>query len=122
MKFVARWLVTAVAVGAAVWLVPGIMVVGADSSWIRIGLFALVLALINGSIKPVLQFLGAPVSFLTLGLFYLVINTLMLYLAAWVANGIFGAGFYISSFGAAFVASIVISIVSAIVNFFVSDK
>ncbi len=121
MSFIVRWIVTAVAVGAAVFLVPGIMVISSGSSWISIGLFALILALINGSIKPVLQFLGAPVSFLTLGLFYLIINTLMLYLAAWIANGIFGAGFYISSFGAAFVASIVISIVSAVVNFFVSE-
>lgn len=121
MSFIVRWVITAIAVTAAVWLVPGIMVIGSGSSWISIGLFALVLALINSSIKPVLQFLGAPVSFLTLGLFYLVINTLMLYLAAWIANGIFGAGFYISGFGAAFVASIVISIVSAIVNFFVGE-
>lgn len=122
MKFIVRWLVTAVAVGAAVWLVPGIMVIGTDSAWVGVGLSALILALIDSSIKPVLQFLGAPVSLLTLGVFYLVINTLMLYLAAWLANGVFGVGFYISSFGAAFVASIVISVVSTIVNFFVGDK
>ena len=36
--------------------------------------------------------------------------------AAWLANGLFGAGFYIASFGSAFVASIVISLVSALVN------
>ena len=50
---------------------------------------------------------------LTLGIFYLVVNTLLLYIAAWLANGLFGAGFYIASFGSAFVASIVI-IVSAL--------
>ena len=53
---------------------------------------------------------------LTLGIFYLVVNTLMLYIAAWLANGIFQVGFDIVSFGSAFVASIVISIVSSLMN------
>lgn len=121
MKFFTRWLVTAIATGVAVWLVPGILLLGGSSAWMGIALFALILALVNISVKPILQFLGTPISFLTLGLFYLIINTLMLYLAGWLANGIFGIGFYIASFGSAFVASIVISIVSAIVNFFIGD-
>ena len=40
----------------------------------------------------------------------------MLYIAAWLANGIFQVGFDIVSFGSAFVASIVISIVSSLMN------
>ena len=66
--------------------------------------------------QPILQILSLPVTVLTLGIFYLVVNTLLLYIAAWLANGLFGAGFYIASFGSAFVASIVISLVSALVN------
>lgn len=116
MWFILRWLATAVAAAVAVWLVPGIEIVSFESSWIAIILFALVLSLIDMSIKPILQLLSLPISILTLGIFYLIVNTLMLYLAAWIANGIFGSGFYIASFGSAFVASIVISIVSAIVN------
>ena len=116
MSFFARWLVTAIAVAAAVWLVPGIEIIGGDSAWIGIALFALILALVNMSVKPILQVLSLPISVLTLGIFYLVVNTLMLYLAAWLANGLFGVGFWIASFGSAFVASIVISIVSALVN------
>lgn len=115
MNFIIRWIVTALAVGAAVWLVPGIEVVD-GTAWAGIAIFALVLALINMSIKPILQLLSLPVSVLTLGIFYLVVNTLLLYLAAWLANGLFDVGFSIASFGSAFVASIVISIVSAIVN------
>lgn len=53
---------------------------------------------------------------ITLGLFYLVVNTLMLYLAAWLANALFGIGFEIATFGSAFVAAIVISIVSVFLN------
>ena len=116
MNFIIRWLVTAIAVGVAVWLVPGIVIIGGDSAWVAIAIFALFLSLIDISIKPLLQLLSLPVSVLTLGLFYLVVNTLLLYIAAWLANGIFQAGFYIDGFGWAFLASIVISIVSALLN------
>ena len=116
MNFIIRWIVTAIAVGAAVWIVPGIEIVSTGESWVGIVLIALILSLINMSVKPILQVLSLPVTVLTLGIFYIVVNTLLLYIAAWLANGLFGAGFYIASFGSAFVASIVISIVSALVN------
>ena len=115
MTFIIRWIVTALAVAAAVWLVPGIEVID-GTAWVGIVIMALVLSLINMSIKPLLQILSLPVTVLTLGIFYLIVNTLLLYLAAWLANGLFDVGFYIASFGSAFVASIVISIVSALVN------
>ena len=116
MRFIVRWLVTAVAAGVAVWLVPGIDIVGNASAWAGIALFGLVLSLVDISIKPVLQVLSLPITALTLGIFYLVVNTLLLYLAAWLTNGIFQVGFAIASFGSAFVAAIVISIVSALMN------
>ncbi len=116
MNFIIRWIVTAIAVAAAVWIVPGIEIISGGASWVGIALFALILSLVNMSIKPILQVLSLPVTVLTLSIFYLIVNTLLLYLAAWLANGLFGAGFYIASFGSAFVASIVISIVSALVN------
>lgn len=121
MSFFVRWLVTAIAVAAAVWLVPGIQIFGGDSAWVGIALFALILSLVNMSIKPILQLLSLPISVLTLGIFYLVVNTLMLYLAAWMANGLFGVGFWIATFGSAFVASIVISVVSTILNGLLGD-
>lgn len=121
MSFFVRWLVTALAVAAAVWLVPGIELVGGDSAWVGIAIFALILSLVDISIKPIMQLLSLPISVLTLGIFYLVMNTAMLYLAAWLANGLFGVGFWIASFGSAFVASIVISIVSTIVNAVISE-
>lgn len=120
MNFFIRWIVTAIAVAAAVWIVPGIEVIGVEA-WVGVVFCSLFLALINMSIKPLLQLLSLPVTVLTLGIFYLVVNTLMLYLAAWLANGLFGAGFWIASFGSAFVASIVISIVSTILNGLLAD-
>ena len=115
MGFIIRWLVTAVAVAAAVWLVPGIHTVGSDAT-IAIAVGALVLALVNMILKPILQFLSLPITVLTLGIFYLIVNALMLELASWIATGLFGSGIYIDGFGAAFLGSLVISIVSAIIN------
>lgn len=116
MGFAISWLATAIAVGVAVWIVPGINIIGGTQAWAAIALLALVLSLVNISVKPIAQLLGLPISVLTLGIFYLIINTLMLYLAAWLANGIFQIGIDIASFGSALVGSIVISIVSSIAN------
>jgi len=116
MNFIIRWLVTAIAVGVAVWLVPGIEIIGGNEAWVGIAIFGLMLALVNISIKPLMQVLSLPITVITLGIFYLIVNTFLLYVAAWFANGIFQVGFAIATFGSAFVASIVISIVSGIMN------
>ena len=115
MKFLVRWLVTAIAVGVAVWIVPGITTVG-DNGTIAIAVGALILALVNVSIKPILQILSLPISILTLGIFYLIVNAFLLELAAWLSGGIFASGIAVDGFGAAFLGSIVISIISALVN------
>ena len=75
MSFLFRWLVSAIAVAAAVWLVPGIELICGDSAWIGIVIFALILSLINISIKPILQILSLPITVFTLGIFYLIVNT-----------------------------------------------
>lgn len=116
MRFILRWLATALAVSVVIWIVPGVDIIGGNSSWGAIALFAGVLSLINMSIRPILQVLSLPISIITLGIFYLVINTLMLYLAAWASNGLFNTGFIIETFGSAFIASIVISIIAGFVN------
>lgn len=115
MSFILRWIITAIAVAAAVWLVPGVFVWN-ESTWVAVALVSLILSLINMSVKPILQILSIPITLLTLGIFYIVVNTLMLYLAAWLANGLFNVGFEIASFGSGFLAAIIISIVSLILN------
>jgi putative membrane protein len=121
MNFIISWIVTAVAVGAAVWIVPGITVSGANST-IAVVAIALILSLINVSLKPILQTLSIPITVLTLGIFYVIVNALLLELAAWIAGGIFGSGITIDGFGSAFLGSIIISIVSAIVNGIIGKK
>ncbi|MGI6534956.1 MAG: phage holin family protein [Eggerthellaceae bacterium] len=115
MHFIIRWIVTAIAVAAAFTVVPGLQVVGTNSTVEAIAVVALFLALINMVIKPILKVVGAPITVLTLGLFALVVNTFLLYLAAYCA-GLFGVSVYIASFGSAFVGALIISIVTFILG------
>lgn len=116
MNFVLRVIGIFIAVAVAVWLVPGIEVGGTVSTWVSVLIIALIIALLNMTIKPILQLFGLPITVITLGIFYIIINTALLYLASWLANGLFGIDFIIATFGSGFVASIVISIVSSIMN------
>lgn len=115
MDFFIRWIVTAIAVGAAVWIVPGITTVGSDGL-IAVVIGALILSLVNIFIKPILQVLSLPITVFTLGIFYLIVNALLLEFAAMVGTGLFGSGIAVDGLGSAILGSIVISIISAIVN------
>ena len=121
VKFIISWVVTVLGVGAAVWIVPGITVIGANTT-LSVVLLALVLSLINISIKPILQMLSLPITVLTLGIFYLIVNALMLELAAWATTGIFGSGIQLAGFGSALLGSIIISIVSSIVSALIGNN
>ncbi|ULT44822.1 phage holin family protein [Niabella defluvii] len=57
-------------------------------------LFALVLALLNAVVKPILVILTIPVTVFTLGLFLLVINAFMVLLAANFFKGVYVDGFW----------------------------
>ncbi len=114
MRFILQWVLTGVAVSVAVVLVPGIGVVG--TQWVAVFLTALVLSLIDMSIKPILQLLSLPVTVLTLGVFALILNALLLELASWLTVNLFGSGIVIGSFWSALIGAIIISIALAIIN------
>ena len=120
MKFVIRWIISAVSLGVAAWLIPGIHVQGA-SGWIAVAIMALVLGFVNAIIRPILAFLSCGFIILTLGLFMLVVNALSFWLAASIASNWFNAGFYVDGFWAAFWGSIVVSIVSFLLSIFLPD-
>ena len=115
MKFILSWIAVALATAVAIWLIPGIYTIGNDGT-LAIVLFALVLSLINATVKPVAQVLGLPITIITLGIFYLVINGLLLMLASWVSTTIFANGVVVDGLTTAVFGSVVISIISAIVN------
>lgn len=114
MAFLGEWLVTFIATVCAINLVPGIVAVGGP--WVGPLACALVLSLVNASIKPLLQVIGLPITVLTLGIFYLIINALMLEFASWLSRAVLGVGIYIESFWAAFIGAIIISIVSTVLS------
>ena len=116
MKFVITWLVCALAVAAAVFLLPGIRVFGTDNPVLAVAIVSAALAFIHKFIKPIVQVLSCPLVILTLGLFYLVVNAAMLELAAWVSASLLHMGIEIDGFGSAVLGAIIISIVSIIAN------
>ena len=64
-----------------------------DTFWTAF-VFAVVLAILNIFLKPVLILLTLPVTILTLGLFLFVVNTLVVLLASRFVNGISIANFW----------------------------
>lgn len=115
MNFISRWIATAVGAAVAVFLIPGMSAVGSEP-YIGIAAFALVLSLLNMTIKPIMQFLGTPITFITLGLFSLVINAVVIGFSSTLSLSLFGVGIHVASALSAFFGAIVISIVSGIVN------
>ena len=53
MKFIIRWLITAISLFVAQLLVPGITVEG--DAWAAFAVTALILGLINATIRPILK-------------------------------------------------------------------
>jgi putative membrane protein len=90
VSFIARLITTTLAVIIVSWLLPGVHI----DSVITAILFAIVLALLNVLIKPLLILLTLPITFLTLGLFLLVINALVMLLAAEMVPGFSIDGFW----------------------------
>ena len=117
-----RWLIIALAVVVAVWLVPGIEVTG-SSGWLTVIIMAAVLGLINAIIRPILALLSCGCIVATLGLFMLVINAFTFWLASYITSSWFGQGFEVDSFWSAFLGSLVVSVVSFLVSMvFVDDR
>lgn len=111
-RLVLRWLISTLAIFAAVWIVPGIEFVG--PGW-QLGIVALVFGLLNALIRPLLIILTCPLILLTMGLFGLVINALLLALASELSRGL-GIDFQVQSFWAAFWGGVVISLVSLLLG------
>ncbi len=120
-KFIMRWVINAIALYAAVMLVPGIQVrTNLSEQWMAIVLLALVFGLLNAMLRPLLLLLTCPLIILTLGLGTLLINTLLFYLTGWIGTQ-FGWGLSISGFWAAFFGALVVSIVSIVLNLILKD-
>jgi len=121
MKLVIRWVITAVALVAAVWLIPGIRI-ESQNAWIAVGLMAVILGFVNAIIRPVLMFFSCGCIVQTMGLFMIVVNGLALWLASWISVNVFNIGFYVDGLWPAILGSIVVSIVSFLLSILLPDN
>lgn len=107
MNFIIKVLVTAVAAFVAAWLLDGVDIADIQTTII----VALVLALLNTFVKPILIILTIPVTIITLGLFLLVINILMV---KWTAGLV--DGFIVDGWWSALLFSLIVSFVSYVLG------
>ena len=96
--------------------------------WAKVLLIALVFALVNSYLKPILKVLTMPIGFLTMGLVAFAINAGLLLGTAWLVSqtsAAMGIEFNVGGFpptwgyeaiGVAVVASIVISVVATLLD------
>ncbi|AKD04863.1 phage holin family protein [Pontibacter korlensis] len=107
MGFVIKLLLTGAAAMLASYILPGVSI----DSFLTALILALVLAVLNAIVRPVLVFLTIPVTILTLGLFLLVINAVIILMADWLI-----AGFDVAGFIWALLFSLVLAVITAILD------
>jgi putative membrane protein len=120
MKLIIRWIIGAIAIAVAVWLVPGIRIEG-SSAWVVVALMAIILGFVNAIIRPILALLSCGFIVLTLGLFMFIVNGISFWLASWIAVNWFNIGFYVDGLWPAILGSIVVSIVTFLLALLLPD-
>ena len=113
VRILLRLAVTALAVGLAAAIFPGLVRVEDVGAAI---LFALVLGVLNALVRPMLLLLTCPLTLLTLGLFVIVVNAVVFWLATLLPVGVHAEGF-----GGALVGALTVSIVSLIASRFLPE-
>ncbi|HTA17745.1 MAG TPA: phage holin family protein [Polyangia bacterium] len=109
-RFLLHWLVTAIALGAAAYLVPGIHI----TSGLVLIIAALVLGFVNAIVRPVLVVLTLPLTVLTLGIFFFIVNGAAFGLAAALVPG-----FTVASLGSAILGAVVVALVSSVFSWLI---
>lgn len=114
MKFIIRLLITAAVAYGLTTVLPGVHLSNFKTALI----FALVLAILNAIIKPILILLTIPITIVTLGLFLLVINAAIMLLADHLISGLKVDGFWW-----ALIFSLALSLLTGLLNaMFTDDK
>ncbi len=105
MNFLIRILITALVAFGLAYLLEGVHM----DQFTTALLLALVLAVLNAIVKPILVILTLPITILTLGLFLLAINAAIILIGDYFLDG-----FKVDGFWWALLFSILLSIVSSI--------
>ena len=110
MRAIIQILLNGVAILLVARIVPGIHYQG---DWIYLLLTGVVFGLLNLTVKPLVTVLSLPVVVLSLGLFFIVINGFILYVAAWLLDGL-----TIDGCGAALLGGLVLALFNWVVRAF----
>ncbi len=105
--FILQILIIAVAVLLTGAILPGIQI---KSFWTAV-MVAIVLAILNFFVYPVMAFLAIPITIITFGLFLFVINALIIMLAGAIVGG-----FKVDGFWWALIFSIILSFITYILE------
>ena len=119
-----RFLVSALSLGLATWILPGIKLDYAGEpagAAITMLIVAAIFGLVNALIKPLFVFVTSPLLLLTLGFFLLIINAALLLLTSWVCSKL-GVPWGVTGFADAFWGALMVSIVSFVLNSFVGRR
>ena len=108
LGFILKLILSGIAAVFISRFIPGITVASITDGV----LLALVLALLNAIVRPILVFLTIPITILTLGLFLLVINIIIIYLADAILDG-----FDVQNVLSALIFSLILSVITAIIDF-----
>lgn len=108
VSFLLHIIINALAILIAARFIPGVVYNYELSTLIKI---ALILALINTFLKPVLKLVLSPLILITLGLFTIIINIFLIWLATY-----FVPEFSISGFSAYFWTMIIVSFFNFVVS------
>ncbi|MBQ7063124.1 MAG: phage holin family protein [Bacteroidales bacterium] len=100
--FVARTIVLSLATIIAIRFLPGVRIVG-GSVWAAI-VTAMVIALLDNFIRPILIFITLPFTIISLGLFIFIINAIIIEMTAALVGP-----FEVDSFGYALLFSLIIT-------------
>ena len=83
-----RLLAHLIASGLAVWILSRFIPAQVDyTRWSVLVVFAIVLAVLNTFIRPVLKLVTLPLTCLTFGLFAIIVNAVVFYVAAYLSTG-----------------------------------
>ena len=114
MTMALRVLVTAVGLWAAAELIDGIRL-DPDRSVAYLVLIALVVGVLNATVRPVLALLSLPLVVVTLGSFLLVVNAITLAIA-FMISARFDLGLTSDGFTSTLLAAIIVSLVGWLAN------
>ena len=117
MRLFIRLIISALATGLTVWLVPGIHLTASSNGEkiLTLLIVAAIFGVVNAVVRPLVTMAGACLVLLTMGLFLFVINALMLMLTAWLAGSL-GFGFEVDGFWWAVLGSIIISLATSLLS------